>query len=249
MVSEDIKNRIVSVINIFETGTPDGEYDNISIYADGKNKTRQITYGRSQTTEQGLLKDLIKSYVDNNGAYADALRPYLSKIGVSSLVNDSFFINTLKKAAQDDAVMRNTQDVFFDKRYYQPAIAFCKTTGMSYPLSMLVVYDSYIHSGGILDFLRARFPEVPPVRGGDEKAWVKAYVNTRHKWLANHSKAILQKTIYRTECMMLQIATGNWMLTKQVLANGTLSRDIDAIVEGYIFNGEPNRWAQAVEEE
>jgi len=43
------------VVNAFETGSARGDYGNISIYNDGPNQIRQITYGRSQTTEYGRV--------------------------------------------------------------------------------------------------------------------------------------------------------------------------------------------------
>jgi chitosanase len=225
-ISSDIKNRILQTINVFETGSIEGEYDNITIYNDGKNNTRQITYGRSQTTEQGHLNELIKKYIENNGLYASVLAAYLPKIGVTPLDKDTAFIEFLKNAAQEDPIMRETQDAFFDTIYYKPALKFANDNGFILPLSMLVIYDSYIHSGGILQFLRDRFEEVPPTRGGEEKAWIKAYVRTRHNWLENKSP-LLAKTVYRMETFELQMAVGNWMLTQPISANGSMTRGLD----------------------
>ncbi len=226
MITADNKQRILSVVNIFETGTPDGEYDDISIFSDGKGNTRQITFGRSQTTEQGNLKQLIQSYIANKGMFSNDFKPYVDKIGVTPLVDDKAFIALLKRAAQEDDTMKTTQDAFFDKVYYQPAFKFFTDNGFSYPLSMLVIYDSYIHSGSILDFLRKRFPESPPVRGGDEKAWIKAYVTARHEWLSGKGEP-LNKTIYRTQVFLTAIAAGDWNIGSPLVANGTRSRGLD----------------------
>ena len=89
-------------------------------------------------------------------------------------------------------------------------------------LSMLIIYDSWIHSGGILAFLRKRFNEVVPASRGDEKKWMTAYINARHSWLANHSDALLRKTVYRTKCLTEQVQNDNWGLEKQVNANGVI---------------------------
>jgi chitosanase len=104
--------------------------------------------------------------------------------------------------------------------YYQPAGHTFEGLGMKEALSMLVIYDSQIHSGGIPSFLRQRFPELPPSKGGDEKAWIAAYVKVRHQWLSTHSRKILQKTIYRTQCFLNQIKNNNWDLSQVVIANG-----------------------------
>jgi chitosanase len=222
MITADQKRKIVQVVNVFETGSAEGAYDNISIFADGKGNSRQITYGRSQTTEQGILKNLIQMYIDNNGQFADQFRPFLPKIGKipSVLVDNADFKKLLRDSARQDVVMRTTQDDFFDRLYYQPAEHTFQGLGMVFPLSLLVIYDSQIHSGGLPSFLRQRFSELPPSHGGDEKAWVKAYVKTRHEWLANHSRKILQKTVYRTQCFLNQIKNDNWMLDQVVIANG-----------------------------
>ena len=117
--------------------------------------------------------------------------------------------------------MRRVQDEFFDRRYFRPAVQWADTNGFALPFSGLVIYDSFIHSGGILDVLRKRFPEVPPARGGSEKAWITQYVDVRHRWLAHHPKPALQATVYRTRCFTRDIARENWDLSQlPITANG-----------------------------
>ena len=215
------KSLIQKVVNVFESGTPEGKYDTLVIYADGVNNSHQITYGRSQTTEQGNLLQLIDMYVDNNGKYATDFVPYLEKIGVESLVDDENFKRLLKEAAQKDKIMRSTQDKFFDKYYWLPALEWAKRNEFKLPLSLLVIYDSYIHSGRIPMFLRKRFKEYPPAGGGDEKKWIDSYVDIRHQWLKYHERPILRKTIYRTQTFINEIERGNRNLEKlPINANG-----------------------------
>lgn len=222
------KNKIIRVINVFETGKPDGVYDAISIYKDGPTvngeKIRQITYGRSQTTEYGNLKRLIELYMTRGGFLADAFKPYVPKIGGKnqSLHPNVDFKQLLKRAAREDIIMRKAQDELFDIYYYQPALIWMEGNKFTDALSLLVIYDSYIHSGSIPAFLRKRFPESTPRNGGDGRKWIEQYVNARHDWLKTHSNTILQKTIYRTKCFKDQIAAGNWDLVNPVKANGTL---------------------------
>lgn len=221
MISSTTKSLIQRIINTFETGRPEGKYDSLVVMADGKDKSRQVTFGRSQTTEQGNLKRLLEMYVGKGGVFATQLSPFLNQIGVKPLADDAAFKNLLQQAARQDPVMKTTQDEFFDQSYYTPAFGFFNTNGFALPLSLLVIYDSYIHSGGMRDFLRQRFPEVVPSRGGDEKAWVTAYVNVRHDWLATHENELLRRTIYRTQCFKDLIAAGNWNLDKlPVIAHG-----------------------------
>ncbi len=164
MISPKQKTLIQQVINVFETGTPEGKYDALVIFADGKDGSRQITYGRSQTTEQGNLRELIEMYIANNGRFAQDFSPFVARIGVTPLTNNSAFKDLLKTAARQDSVMRETQDEFFDKRYWKPAQKWFDKNGFQEPLSMLVIYDSYIHSGSIRSFLRRRFRAVPPAK-------------------------------------------------------------------------------------
>ncbi|MBA4407674.1 peptidoglycan-binding protein [bacterium] len=221
MITETIKRLITRVINVFETGTPEGKYSQITILADGKNGTRQITYGRSQTTEQGNLAKLIEMYIRNNGTYAEQFSKYINTIGKQPLVDNKTFKDLLRTAAKEDEIMRSTQDEFFDIAYYKPAYEFFEKNGFTLPLSMLAIYDSYIHSGSVPQFLRKRFGEYPPAKGGDEKKWITSYVDIRHQWLKYHTNPILQRTIYRTQCFKDQITSDNWQLDKlPVMANG-----------------------------
>jgi chitosanase len=220
-LSDQQKRLCEHVINVFESGSIEGDYAAISIYADGPNGIKQVTYGRSQTTEYGNLEELLELYVNSNGLYSAQLKPYLAKIGVTPLLDDATFKQLLRDAAKKDPLMRKVQDEFFDKRYFQPAMAWASAGGFTQPLSALVIYDSFIHSGSIPDFLRKRFPAALPVKNGVEKDWIKQYVDTRHEWLSQHSKKILQATIYRTQCFKNEIARDNWALAKiPIVANG-----------------------------
>ena len=217
----DKKPLIEKIINVFETGTVEGKYDKLVIYDDGFNNSHQITYGRSQTTEQGNLARLIDMYVDNTGKFADDFVPYLEKICVESLVDDEYFKDLLIRAAREDQIMRYTQDKFFDQVYWEPAKSWFERNGFTLPLSMLVAYDSYIHSGSVPMFLRKRFIEAPPARGGNEKKWMGSYVETRHQWLKYNEKPLLRRTIYRTQTFLNEMAKDNWALDiLPIIANG-----------------------------
>jgi len=223
-----VKKKIEQVVNAFETGSAEGNYGTLvkfADYSDPETHTNivQITYGRSQTTEFGHLKALVQDYVEHNGQFAIQLQPFISRIGKKpSLATDENFCKLLRDAGHTDPVMKTSQDRLFDTKYYQPAYSWFTQNGFEFPLSMLVIYDSYVHSGGILSFLRKRFSTVVPSNGGDEKTWITNYVNTRHQWLANHSKEILRGTIYRTKCFKQQIENDNWDLSQKINANGVI---------------------------
>ena len=149
------------------------------------------------------------------------MRPYVPLIGRTALVDNDNFKSLLRRAGREDPVMVKTQDVFFDRAYFQPALKWANEHGFTQALSMLVIYDSFIHSGGILEFLRARFREQPPVNGGDEKVWISEYVQARNDWLATNSNEVLRPTVYRTQCFAHEIARGNWDFSQlPIIAHG-----------------------------
>ncbi len=208
------------VVNVFETGSIAGNYSAIAIFSDGPNDIRQITYGRSQTTEYGNLRELIADYVAANGTFSKDLKKFADKIGSVPLTEDATFKDLLKKAGKD-AKMQQVQDAFFDKRYYKPSQKWATDNDFIFPLSGLVIYDSFIHSGGILWVIRQMFTENPPILGGNEMDWLTAYVDARHTWLSQHPREAVRKTIYRTQCFKDEIKRGNWNLGKlPILANG-----------------------------
>ena len=215
------KSLLERVVNVFETGKIEGNYSAISIFNDGPNDIKQITYGRSQTTEYGNLRELVQKYVGAKGKFSKDLKSFAEKVGSVPLTDDQKFKDLLKNSGKQDVVMKNTQDTFFDERYFKPAMKWAKDNGFILPLSALVIYDSFIHSGGILWVIRSMFDESPPILGGNEIEWTTAYVNARHNWLANHPRPVVQKTVYRTQCFKDEIGRGNWTLKiLPIKANG-----------------------------
>ncbi|MGZ5441468.1 MAG: chitosanase [Thermoanaerobaculia bacterium] len=211
------KHLMTQILNIFETGTPAGNYAAIAIYPDGPNDIRQITYGRSQTTEYGNLHLLVQRYVEANGSYSEQLAPFVQQIGKRPLAGDRTFISNLLRAGRRDPVMRAVQDTFFDELYFAPAMRWAGDHGLELPLSALVVYDSWIHSGSILNVIRKAFAQRPPSAGGEERAWTTAYVNARYHFLATHRRPIVRATVYRPTWFAAQIARGNWNLDQRPL--------------------------------
>jgi chitosanase len=209
------------VINCFETGKADGDYGAISTYADGPHNIKQITYGRSQTTEYGNLRQLIQMYVDAHGTFSSALPPYADKIGSEALVSDSNFKNLLRRAGREDATMRQIQDRFFDTTYFTPAMKWADDHKFVLPLSALVIYDSFIHSGSILWIIRQKFPENTPDQDGNEKDWTKAYVQARLEWLGQSTRSAMRASTYRAKDLAKEINRGNWELSQlPIMANG-----------------------------
>src|SRR5262249_24336749 len=143
------KNICEQVINAFETGSAEGDYGALVIFADGPHDVRQITYGRSRTTEYGNLETLVQMYADANGIFSAQLGPFVPDIGVVPLTENKEFKQLLRDAGKKDPVMRAIQDEFFDAEYFQPAMQWADANQFTLPLSALVIYDSFVHTGGI----------------------------------------------------------------------------------------------------
>lgn len=218
MFTDNLIKKIVQVVRYFETSKVTGaDYGALSMFNDGPGNRKQITYGASQTTEFGMLHKLIQMYIDAKGEYTSSFEAYISRIGdptKPTLADDRAFIVLLKSAAKDP-IMWQVQDQFFRQYYFHPAEDWFEKHGFSLPLSMLVIYDSFIQSGSIMDFLRDRFPAKVPVDGGNEREWISEYVQVRDVWLeTNTARPILRNTDYRTDSFIYAIRQDNWMLDK-----------------------------------
>lgn len=214
---------IERVINAFETGRAQAKYEAIAVLNDGPHGMRQLSYGRAQVTEYGNLRALIARYVACGGSFAPAFAGYVDKIGATPLSANRRFRSLLRRAALADPLMGEVQDEFFRREYLEPSSQWAARHGFVEPLSALVIYDSWVHSGGMLWVIRSRFAERPPSSGGDEKTWIAEYVRARAAFLASHHKRLVRRTVYRTECLLAEIQRGNWELSQlPISANGVL---------------------------
>ncbi len=201
------------VINAFEMGQTSVDYDDIYIYRDGPGGRRQLTLSWG-ITEYSKMKELVQDYIHDGGKFAQSFKNYVDIIGRGALVDNENFKFLLKKAAREDQIFRDCIDEMYYKSYYYPAMKWAETYGFKLPMSKLVILDSFVHSGGILMSLRNKFPEPIPSYGGDEKTWIKQYLNARIYWLENHSRKILNKTSVRGKTYLREIGRDNWNLDK-----------------------------------
>jgi chitosanase len=129
-------------------------------------------------------------------------------------------MQTLRTAGADP-LMQRAQDEVFDRDYFAPAVNLAQQIGLKTALGLLVVYDSCIHSGpGGVTMIRQKFAEKSPANGGDEKAWVLAYIRTRRNWLATHSMTVLHATVYRMDALKAIADAGNWDLATPLTVRG-----------------------------
>lgn len=214
------KSRIISVLNVFEndSGSPLTEYNKIYLYRDGPGGIKQVTLARGYTECGGALWKVFERYSSKGGKNAASLLAYRKQSGRGTLANDSGFLQLIKSSANERS-FRDSQDEVFDELYWDFGQAYADKGGFKLPLSLAVIQDSQLHSGGMLKFLVNKFDELPPARGGDEKKWITEYVSARYRWLANASE-ILSHTVYRPQFFTTQIKNGNWNFEPPMLANG-----------------------------
>jgi chitosanase len=225
-VTPPIKKKIKTIVGVFETSSLKPRYSAVATLADGpyipgtETRRRQVTYGAHQTPESSNLGELLRRYCFGEayrfGEYRKELQPFVKEVGKWTLASNERFKQLLRLAGDTCEVMQQCQEDFFEEFYWKPAFAWFTENSFTLPLAMAVIFDSYIHSGSIPAWLRDDFPQVPPAKGGDEKAWTTAYVHARDYWLEHHPDKILRNTDYRTDCWLEQLTAGNWMLTGTV---------------------------------
>ncbi|SRR6266436_1268223 len=208
-------NYIRRILSVAETDKPEWNPSAVYIYADDnrfKPPHKQVTLSIGFTEGGGNLKKVLQRYIDKGGKLAVSFAGYLPTLGSPpSRAGDSKFIDLLKEAGKETA-MAEAQNECFEELYMAPAFAWASKYGFTLPLSYLVIADSFLHSGSMQPFLMNSFPEKKPIDGGNEKAWIEAYLRVRKNWLAGHSNKTLQGTVYRANCFIAELTRDNWML-------------------------------------
>jgi chitosanase len=202
------------ILSVAETDTAKWNPAAVYVYNDGNDGRRQCTLSIGFTADGGNLRKVLERYGEAHGIYADQLVPYIALLRAGDPGTDPDFISLLKKIGKEDPLMMTVQEEQFDKLYLGPAFSWASKYGFGLPLSFLVIADSFLHSGGMLDFLIQRFPEKKPSDGGKEEDWIKAYTNTRRDWLSSHSNKILRNTTYRVDCYLREMKRDNWSLVQ-----------------------------------
>jgi len=219
MLTDTQKRAAEAIVNIFETGEVRGDYGSVTVIP---GDTGHLTFGRSQTTlSTGNLGVLVTQYVDAHGArFADALQSYLARLQARDLSLDADgHLHNVLRATADDPVMRDTQDSFFDERYWAPAERAATRGGISSPLGVGVVYDSNVHGSWAL--IRDRVnAAVGTVSAAGERPWITRYVEERRAWLAGSSRKDLRATVYRMDAMHRLTELDAWALTLPLVVRG-----------------------------
>lgn len=247
------KEAAQGIIAVFETGgLPSIKgYGTVTLL---KGDSGGLTYGIHQTTiNSGNLYLLIKDYCENpNAKFADQLRPYLNGLRTKSggLATDVKFKALLKQAGLDDEVMREVQDAFFDRVYWDKATYTADQLGIKTALGTAVIYDSQIH--GSWAKIRDRvIKKVGTPEQAGEFAWIKAYNEERFNWLNTHPNSLLRKTVYRQKAFRTLIQGADWSLRLpfNFQSNGTVFKfTVDSLGLKHVENPANENKEPVVEE-
>lgn len=220
-MSDDKKESIIRVLNAFEndSGSPDTEYDKIYIYRDGPGGTKQVTLARGYTECGGALWKVFEYYKQAGGQNGDKLLSFKKYSCKGTLPKDQNFLRLIIDSARNEESFRNAEDKVFDALYWDKGYAYFKNGGFKENLSLAVIQDSFLHSGGMLRFLTNKFAEKRPAQGGNEKKWITEYVKARLNWLSNSSQ-LLRNTVYRPKFFLGEIKKSNWNFDCPLVANG-----------------------------
>lgn len=222
------KGAIDSVLALIETGKLPGpaSYGTVAVLRDGAGFSlglHQATDG-SDTADQVLIE-----YISLGGSEAAALEPYLPRLlaDESTRLNPRAlepwalgFMEVFRRAGYDP-LMAEAQRRVFDRLYWQPSVALCRSLGLREALTALVVYDAWIQSGaGGVARNRMRFAGLPPSRGGEERDWTEQFLRARHSWLLGFTcadaarQAEVRRSSYRTAGLIGLLETANWSLAR-----------------------------------
>lgn len=214
-----------SILNIFETSEVRGDYGKVTLI---EGDTGHLTFGRSQTTlGSGNLFKLLQAYCDNHGArFAARLKPYLGRLEALDFALDADQkLHNILRATADDPVMRDTQDVFFDKFYWQRAARAAQGMGITSALGVAVVYDGHVQ--GSWGKMRDRTnQEEGTLSDLGEHRWLQAYVKVRRAWLAGSTRADLRATVYRMDAFQRLMDQEYWGLELPLVV-----RDVEISLE------------------
>ncbi len=207
---------VQAIVNLFETSQVRGDYGQVTLLA---GDTGHLTFGRSQTTlGSGGLHRLLARYCANSGArFGARLQAWLPAMQARDVTLDAdLVLHNILRATADDAVMRDTQDTFFDEEYFAKAMRAAARSGIREPLGCAVVYDSWVH--GAFSVVARRVNGTPALRG--EREWLTDYVAARRTWLGTSSRADLRATTYRMDTFERLIELGMWGLDLPLVVRG-----------------------------
>jgi Glycosyl hydrolase family 46 len=209
------------VLSIAECGKPVWDPGQTFVYNDGTGGRKQCTLSVGFTADGGNLRKMLERYVEVEGKFAAQFKDWIAALKQNDPLTNPSFRELCRKAGKEDPLFMEAQEWAFDQYYLGPAFRWAEEYGFKEPLSLMVIADSFLHSGSMRPQLMNAFPEKKPSAGGNERIWIEQYCKARKDWLANHSNRLLRNTTYRVDCYLQEVAQENWSLDKsELVMNG-----------------------------
>ncbi len=229
--TEEQRELADQIISVFENNTPEIDY----AYAENLDPGRGITAGRAGfTSATGDMLLVVESYtqrvpVNPLAGYLPRLRELAEEESgdVDGLEN----LEDAWRTAADDSVFRAVQDEVVDDEYYWPAVDHAAELGLTFPLSLLNLYDTCIQHGdgddpdglpAIISRATAQ-ADGAPADGVDENDWLRAFMDIRRSVLLNaadpDTREEWAESVGRADALIAIFESGNVGLTPPITIN------------------------------
>jgi chitosanase len=240
-LSEQQKERAERLINLFENGTTEVNYD----YVESLNDGRGYTCGRAGfTTGTGdallLIEEYTKQLPTNPLAKFLPRLQVLAQRGSGEIVGLEGYAEAFNQAAADP-LFRALQDQFQDDLYYYPAMQIAESLGLHSPVAHAVLYDTIIQHGEgddpdglgtIIAKTESIFSGSPAEGVVDEIKFIITFLRIRRAILASshdpESREEWAESVGRVDVLMQIIQRRNFTLDGPIIIQ---TGEYDEVVE------------------
>lgn len=215
-----IKHRAEQIISSFENSTTDIQY----AYAEDIDDGRGITAGRAGFTSGTHDLLMVVACYDKLAENPDSrLTRYISALsevdGTDSTEGLSGFIDAWQEVAENDAALRQAQDIVYDELYFTPAMRQASDAQISTAVGQLVILDTIIQhgEGDDSDGLPAIIAETEEAMNGpvsgNEVEWLQKFLTIRRAHLENaddpDTRQAWRESVSRVDALRSILESGN----------------------------------------
>lgn len=217
------------IVSVFENNWPEIDY----AYAEALGDGRGITAGRAGfTSATGDMLEVVERYTGIEPG--NPLAVYLPRLRelAEEESGDVDGLEGLEDAwatAAEDPIFCEVQDEVVDDEYYWPAVDHADDLGMTFPLSLLNLYDACIQHGdgddpdglpAMIDTVTARLGGAP-ADGIGELEWLGEFMTVRRAVLLDpfdpDTKEVWAESVGRVDALRSIFESGNTDLEPPVV--------------------------------
>lgn len=210
--TERDKNAARAILSVFETDKEQGDPRAVAVLDDKAG----VSYGIKQFTHgSGSLEKVLRKFAVLAPAhlasalrYADRLKDK-SAANVEAMGKEGAFRQWLRQAGETPE-MRMAQESIADEAYLNPAIEECERCAFIEPLSLAVVFDSFVQGSWARCKNDTNARHKHPVV---ERQWITDYLIVRTQFLRTRGSSAARASVYRPAAFQALIQRGNWQLT------------------------------------